>query len=312
MTEIDDEVGHELPEGAARCGIAALVGRPNVGKSTLLNALLGQKVSIVSPRPQTTRTRIHGVLTRPGMQIIFADLPGIHSKQPRAINRYMNRTALASLADSDVNLFVIEALRWTEEDERALEELRAAKRPILLLINKVDRAQPKERLLPFIAEISQKADFAEVVPLSALKRKNIERLPATIARYLPESPLLYPPDQLTDASDRFMAAEIIREKLTRRLQEEVPYGLVVEIEGMGEAEDEPGKLVIQAVIWVERTGHKAIVIGKGGELLKEIGTAARLDLKRHFGRPVHLELWVKVREGWSDDENALRKFGFET
>jgi GTP-binding protein Era len=312
MTEIDDEVGHELPEGAARCGIAALVGRPNVGKSTLLNALLGQKVSIVSPRPQTTRTRIHGVLTRPGMQIIFADLPGIHSKQPRAINRYMNRTALASLADSDVNLFVIEALRWTDEDERALAELRAAKRPILLLINKVDRAQPKERLLPFIAEISQKADFAEVVPLSALKRKNIERLPATIARYLPESPLLYPPDQLTDASDRFMAAEIIREKLTRRLQEEVPYGLVVEIEGMGEAEDEPGKLVIQAVIWVERTGHKAIVIGKGGELLKEIGTAARLDLKRHFGRPVHLELWVKVREGWSDDENALRKFGFET
>jgi len=246
------------------------------------------------------------------MQIIFADLPGIHSKQPKAINRYMNRTALASLADSDVNLFVIEALRWTDEDERALEELRAAKRPILLLINKVDRAQPKERLLPFIAEISQKADFAEVVPLSALKRKNIERLPATIARYLPESPLLYPPDQLTDASDRFMAAEIVREKLTRRLQEEVPYGLVVEIEGMGEAEDEPGKLVIQAVIWVERTGHKAIVIGKGGELLKEIGTAARLDLKRHFGRPVHLELWVKVREGWSDDENALRKFGFET
>jgi GTP-binding protein Era len=312
MTDTDAEAGHELPGSLARCGIAALVGRPNVGKSTLLNALLGQKVSIVSPRPQTTRTRIHGVLTRPGMQIIFADLPGIHSKQPKAINRYMNRMALASLADSDVNLFVIEALRWTDEDQRALDELRAAQRPILLLINKADRAKRKDRLLPFIAEIAQKADFAEVVPLSALKRDNIERLPALIARYLPESPLLYPPDQLTDASDRFMAAEIVREKLTRRLQEEVPYGLVVEVEGMGEAEDEPGKLVIQAVIWVERTGHKAIVIGKGGELLKEIGTAARLDLKRHFGRPVHLELWVKVREGWSDDENALRKFGFET
>jgi GTP-binding protein Era len=312
MTDIDDEAGEALPEGAARCGIAALVGRPNVGKSTLLNALLGQKVSIVSPRPQTTRTRIHGVLTRPGLQIIFADLPGIHSKQPKAINRYMNRMALASLADADVNLFVIEALRWTDEDERALAELRAAGRPILLLINKVDRAHPKDRLLPFIAELSKKAGFAEVVPLSALKRDNIERLPATIAKYLPESPLLYPPDQLTDASDRFMAAEIIREKLTRRLQEEVPYGLVVEVEGMGEAEDEPGKLVIQAVVWVERTGQKAIVIGKGGELLKEVGTAARLDLKRHFGKPVHLELWVKVREGWSDDENALRKFGFET
>jgi GTP-binding protein Era len=298
--------------GAARCGIAALVGRPNVGKSTLLNALLGSKVSIVSPKPQTTRTRIHGVLTRPGLQIVFADLPGIHTKQPRAINRYMNRTALSSLADSDVNLFVIEALRWTDEDERALGELRQAGRPILLIINKVDRAKPKERLLPFIDEIVRKADFAEVVPLSALKRNNLERLPDVIGRYLPESPQLYPPDQLTDVSDRFMAAEIVREKLTRRLQEEVPYGLVVEIEGMGEAEDEPGKLVIQAVIWVERTGQKAIVIGKGGELLKEVGRAARLELRHHFGKPVHLELWVKVREGWSDDESALRSFGFET
>ena len=312
MTDIDDEAGPDVPEGEARCGIAALVGRPNVGKSTLLNALLGQKVSIVSPRPQTTRTRIHGVLTRPGMQIIFADLPGIHSKQPKAINRYMNRMALSSLADSDVNLFVIEALRWTDEDERALGELRQAGRPIVLVINKVDRAKPKERLLPFIDEIVRKADFAEVVPLSALKRNNIERLPDVIARYLPESPQLYPPDQLTDVSERFMAAEIVREKLTRRLQEEVPYGLVVEIEGMGEAEDEPGKLVIQAVIWVERTGQKAIVIGKGGELLKEVGRAARLELRHHFGKPVHLELWVKVREGWTDDESALRSFGFET
>ena len=294
------------------CGFAALVGRPNVGKSTLLNALLGRKVSIVSPKPQTTRNRIHGVMTRPGMQIVFVDLPGIHAKQPRAINRYMNRTALASLADSDVNLFLIEALRWTEEDERALARLVEAGRPILLIINKVDRARPKERLLPFIAEITQKAAFGEVVPLSALKRSNLEKLPDIIAQYLPESPLLFPADQVTDVSDPFMAAEIVREKLTRRLQDELPYGLVVEVEGIGEAEDEPGKLVVQAVIWVERTGQKAIVIGKGGELLKEIGTAARLDLKRHFGKPVHLELWVKVREGWLDDENALRKFGFET
>ena len=297
--------------GLARCGFAALVGRPNVGKSTLLNALLGRKISIVSPKPQTTRTRIHGVLTRPGMQIIFADLPGIHTRQPRAINRYMNRTALASLADSDVNLFVIEALRWTDEDERALAELRQAGRPILLIINKVDRAKPKGRLLPFIDEIVRKASFAEVVPLSALKRNNIERLPEVIARYLPESPLLYPPEQLTDVTDRFMAAEIVREKLTRRLQEEVPYGLAVEVEGIGEAEDEPGKLIVQAVIWVERTGQKAIVIGKGGELLKEVGRAARLELRQHFGQPVHLVLWVKVREGWSDDENALRSFGFD-
>jgi GTP-binding protein Era len=295
-----------------RAGIAALVGRPNVGKSTLLNALLGRKISIVSPRPQTTRTRIHGVLTRPGLQIVFADLPGIHSKQPRAINRYMNRTALSSLADADVNLFVIEALRWTEEDEGVLEQLRRAGRPVLLIVNKADRARPRDRLLPFIAEVSARAEFAEVVPVSALKRSNLERLPEAIGRHLPESAQLYPPEQITDASDRFMAAEVVREKLMLRLQDELPYGLMVEIEGLGEAEDEPGKLVVQAVIWVERTGQKAIVIGKGGELLKEVGRAARLELKSYFGRPVHLVLWVKVREGWSDDERALRRFGFET
>jgi GTP-binding protein Era len=160
--------------------------------------------------------------------------------------------------------------------------------------------------------MTARAEFAEVLPLSALKHKNLERLPEVIGRYLPESPQLYPADQLTDVSDRFMAAEIVREKLTRRLQEELPYGLFVEVEGMGEAEDEPGKLVVQAVIWVERTGQKPIVIGKGGELLKEVGRAARIELRQHFGRPVHLELWVKVREGWSDDDSVLRRFGFET
>jgi GTP-binding protein Era len=296
---------------AMRCGIAALVGRPNVGKSTLLNTLLGRKISIVSPKPQTTRNRIHGVLSKPAYQIIFADLPGLHGHQRRAINRFMNRTALASLADADVNVLVVEALRWTDEDERALAAVKSADRPIVLVINKVDRVQPKSRLLPFIAQVSARAAFADVVPLSALKRKNLESLPELIARHLPESPRLYPPEQLTDATDRFMAAEIVREKLTLRLQEELPYGIVVDIENLGPAEDEPDKLLVHAVIWVERTGQKAIVIGKGGELLKEVGRAARLELNRHFGRPVHLELWVKVKEDWSDDAAALRRFGFE-
>jgi GTP-binding protein Era len=299
-------------EPLLRCGFAALAGRPNVGKSTLLNALLGQKVSIVSPKPQTTRTRINGVLNRPGLQIVFVDLPGIHAKQTRAMNRYMNRTAISSLSDVDVNLFVVEALRWTDEDQRVLDELQQAGLPILLLINKVDRAQPRERLLPYIQEVTQKAQFVEVVPISATRPTSLEKLPEIIAKYLPESPRMYPEEHVTDSPDRFMAAELIREKLMLRLQEELPYGLVVEIEGMGPSEDEPGKLVVQAVIWVERAGQKAIVIGKGGELLKEIGRQSRLDLNRHFGQKVHLELWVKVKEGWSDDENAMRKFGYET
>ena len=295
-----------------RCGFAALAGRPNVGKSTLLNTLLGRKVSIVSPKPQTTRTRIHGVLNQPGRQIVFVDLPGIHAQQKRAMNRYMNRTAISSLADVDVNLFVVEALRWTDEDERVLAALQQAGLPVLLLINKVDRAQPRVRLLPYIEEISRKAGFAEVVPISATRPASLERLPEIIARHLPEQPRIFPEEQVTDSPDHFMAAELIREKLMLRLQEELPYGLVVQIEGMGDSEDEPGKLVVQAVIWVERAGQKAIVIGKGGELLKEVGRAARLDLNRHFGQKVHLELWVKVKEGWSDDENAMRKFGYES
>jgi GTP-binding protein Era len=295
-----------------RCGFAALVGRPNVGKSTLLNALLGRKVSIVSPKPQTTRTRIHGVLTQPGRQIVFVDLPGIHALSRRAMNRYMNRTAIASLTDVDVNLFLVEALRWTDEDERVLAELTQAGLPILLLINKVDRAQPRERLLPYIEDLSRKAPFAEIVPISATRPASLEHLPGIIARHLPEQPRIFPEDQLTDSPDQFMAAELIREKLMLRLQEELPYGLVVQIEGMGDSEDEPGKLFVRAVIWVERAGQKAIVIGKGGELLKTVGRQARLDLKDYFGRPVHLELWVKVKEGWSDDENAMRKFGYES
>lgn len=311
-SNLDAPTQESAAAGPLRCGFAALVGRPNVGKSTLLNALLGQKISIVSPKPQTTRNRIQGVLTQPGMQIVFVDLPGIHANQPKAINRYMNRTALSSLADSDVNLFLVEAARWTDEDERVLAELKAAGRPILLLINKVDRVHPKERLFPFLEELAKKADFVEVVPISATRGSNLARLPEIIARHLPEAEQLFPDDQVTDATERFMVAEIVREKLMLRLQEELPYGLVVEIEGMGDSEDEPGKIVVQAVIWVERTSQKAIVIGKAGERLKEIGRLARLDMNKLLGKHVHLVLWVKVKEGWSDDESALRKFGLES
>jgi GTP-binding protein Era len=312
MTDQPDLPSPAVDPPLVRCGFAALAGRPNVGKSTLLNTLLGRKVSIVSPKPQTTRTRIHGVLNRPGMQIAFVDLPGIHVKQTRAMNRYMNRTAISSLSDVDLNLFVVEALRWTEEDERVLEALKQAGLPVVLLINKVDRAHPKERLLPFIEQLSAKADFADIVPISATREATLARLPELIARHLPEQPRIFPEDQVTDSPDHFMAAELIREKLMLRLQEELPYGLVVEIEGMGDSEDEPGKLVVQAVIWVERAGQKAIVIGKGGDLLKTVGRQARLDLNEYFGKPVHLELWVKVKEGWSDDENAMRKFGYDS
>ena len=295
----------------ARCGFAALVGRPNVGKSTLLNALLGRKLSIVTPKPQTTRHRVHGVLTRPGMQIVFVDLPGIHSTERRALNRALNRTAASSLADADVNLFLIEALRFDDEDQKVLQRLVAAGRPIILLINKVDRVHPRERLLGFIDEMRQRAGYAEIVPLSALKRENLERLPELIATFLPEGPLLYPPGQVTDVDDRFLAAEVVREKLMLLLREEIPYGLMVEIERFAPDEEDPARLLVNAIVWVEREGQKAIVIGKGGEMLKRVGSSARIDLKRMFARPVHLELWVKVKEDWPDNVPALKRLGYD-
>ena len=291
-----------------RCGFAAIVGRPNVGKSTLLNALLGRKISIVSPKPQTTRHRILGILTRPEAQVIFVDTPGLHAGARRAMNRHMNRAALASLQDADVNVFVVEALRWMDEDQRVLDELVKQERPIILVLNKADKVFPKERLLPFIEELGRRAKFAEIVPLSALKRSNLEQLPTTIAGYLPESPAHFPDDQVTDRSDEFQAAEIVREKLTLRLRQELPYGLTVVLE---QFKEEDGRLLINAVIWVERSGQKAIVIGNGGEQLKEVGRAARLEMVELFKRPVHLELWVKVKENWSDNEIALRQLGYE-
>jgi len=297
------------PAANFHCGFAAIVGRPNVGKSTLLNALLKRKVSIVSPKPQTTRHRILGILTTPSAQIIFVDTPGLHAGGGRAMNRHMNRAALNSLNDADVNLFVVEALRWMDEDQRVLEQLVQRGLPIVLVVNKVDKVFPKERLLPYIEEISKRALFAEIVPMSGLKGSNVDGLPDTLARYLPESPPHFPLDQVTDRSDQFQASEIVREKLTWRLHQELPYGLTVGIERF---EEEEGRLMVNAVIWVERAGQKAIVIGQGGEQLKEVGRSARLEMNEIFKRPVHLELWVKVKENWSDNENALRQLGYES
>jgi GTP-binding protein Era len=304
-----NESSEPMRQAGYRCGFAAIVGRPNVGKSTLLNALLKRKISIVSPKPQTTRHRILGILTNDAAQIIFVDTPGLHSGARRAMNRHMNRAALASLSEADVNLFVVEALRWLDEDQKVLDELVRRGQPIIAVVNKVDKVFPKEKLLPFLDELSRRANFAEIVPLSGLKGSGVADLPALIAKYLPESPPHFPPDQVTDRSEQFLASEIIREKLTWRLRQELPYGLTVEIERF---EEQDGRLLVNAVIWVERTGQKAIVIGQGGEQLKEVGRAARLEMNELFGRPVHLELWVKVKENWSDNEHALRQLGYES
>jgi GTP-binding protein Era len=293
---------------AHRAGFAALVGRPNVGKSTLLNRLLEAKLAIVTPKPQTTRHRILGILNRPDYQIAFVDTPGLQDRHTRALNRAMNRTAAASLEDSDVVVFVIEALSFTREDESVLARVKKSGRPAVLVVNKADHAQPRSRLLPFLNEVSRRHDFAAIVPLSALKGQNTDSLPKAVAALLPESPPLFPPEQITDRSPRWRAGELIREKLMLRLAEELPYGLAVEIERFETAED--GRLEVDAVIWVERPGHKAIVIGKGGELLKTIGRAARLALNRELGTRVHLGLWVKVRENWADDAKAVSAFGY--
>jgi GTP-binding protein Era len=293
-----------------RCGFAALIGRPNVGKSTLLNALIGSKVSIVTPRPQTTRHRVLGLVNLPDAQIAFVDTPGLHLKEGRALNRAMNRTAAAAALDADLILFVVEALRFGEEDELALARAKEAGRPVIAVVNKVDKARPREKLLPYLAQLAGRHDFVEVVPVSALDATDAQRLLAVIARHLPESPPLFPPEQVTDRGQNFRIAEIIREKLTLELTDELPYGIAVEVEGTGEEED--GQLVVSAVIWVDRQGHKPIVIGARGERLKRIGSAARRELNALLGRRLHLNLWVKVREDWADDALALRQLGMES
>jgi len=291
-----------------RAGFVALVGRPNVGKSTLLNALVGEKLSIVTPRPQTTRHRILGLVNLPQAQIAFVDTPGLHRGARRALNRAMNRTAASALADADLVLLVVEALRWTDEDQLALERVKEGGRPCIAAVNKMDRVHPRERALPWVAELAARHAFVEIVPCSARDADNLDRLREMIVAQLPHSPPLFPPEQLTDRDSAFRITETIREKLTLELNQEVPYGIAVAIERMVEQD---GQLVVSAVIWVDREGQKPIVIGEGGERLKRIGRAARIELNRLLDRRLHLELWVKVREDWADNAQALQALGLE-
>lgn len=298
-----------------RAGLIGLTGRPNVGKSTLLNALVGRKVSIVTHKPQTTRHRIMGVRHEPGHQFVFVDTPGIHLNAKRALNRTLNRSAKAILDDVDIIVFVIEALRFTDEDDNVLRQLRGRDN-VILAVNKVDQVKDKEELLPFLTDMAARMAFAAIVPLSALKSKSFEPLLGELRQRLPESPPFFPAEQDTDRGPQFMIAEIVREKLMERLHEELPYSLTVtvdqyvdeppKVEGRGD-----GLLRIGATIWVERGGQKSIVIGAGGSMLKQVGRAAREELEVRFGRKIFLELWVKLREAWADDPRQLRQLGID-
>lgn len=296
-------------EPAFRSGFVAVVGRPNVGKSTLINMLVGSKISIVTPRPQTTRHRILGIRNEPHAQIVFVDTPGLHSEARKAMNRLMNRAADSAIADAELILFVTEANRWTSEDERALQRVAAAATcPVIAVVNKVDKVHPKEELLPVMAATAERFPFAEVIPVSALGNQNLDRLVAVIPGYLQESPPLFPQTAVSDRSESFRAAELIREKLTLALHQEVPYGLTVQTERFDRGAD---RLTVGALILVERESQKGIVVGKGGALLKRAGRAARLELKQQYGVPVHLDLWVKVRENWADSEEQLLRLGYD-
>ncbi len=290
-----------------RAGRVAVIGRPNVGKSTLVNALVGTKISIVSPKAQTTRHRLLGIATFADGQLLLVDTPGIHGKQKNAINRYMNRAARGAVEDVQAAMLVIEAGRWSEDDALAYAALREAKLPCVLVVNKVDKFADKTALLPFIAEVTREREFVAVHPVSALKNTGNEALVKTLVSLMPESEPLYGDDEITDRSERFLAGELVREQLMLRLGEELPYSATVEIERF----EEDGELLrIAAVVWVEREGQKPIVIGKGGERLRGISTGARVGMEKLFGRKVFLDTWCRVREGWSDDEAALRRFGY--
>lgn len=297
-----------MPETARHCGYVAIVGRPNVGKSTLLNHILGQKISITSRKPQTTRHRVLGIKTEGPNQVVFVDTPGLHKGGGKAINRYMNRAASSAITDVDVVVMVVDRTAWTDEDEMVLEHVLAGPAPVILAVNKVDLLDDKAVLLPHLQFLSEQAEFKAILPISALNQHNIDELESTIAEGLPESQHFFPEDQVTDRSQRFMAAEMVREKIMRQLGEELPYAITVEIE---EFQQKGETLHIAARIFVERDGQKRILIGKGGSRLRSIGAEARRDMEALFESKVMLRLWVKVKSGWSDDERALRSLGYE-
>ncbi|MFT7186251.1 MAG: GTP-binding protein Era [Pseudohongiellaceae bacterium] len=291
-----------------RCGYVAIIGRPNVGKSTLLNRILGQKISITSKKPQTTRHQILGIKTQEDAQVVYVDTPGLHLKEHKAINRYMNKAASDSLKHVDVIVFVVDRTRWTDEDQFVLDKVKFAKAPVILVMNKVDQTQSKNDLLPHIQVLSEKHAFTEIIPISATKGLNVPELEKLIDGFLPKNIHYFPEDQVTDRSQRFLASELVREKIMRQLGDELPYSVTVEIEEFKQVKH---ILHISALILVERNGQKKIVIGDKGEQIKIIGRDARKDMEQLFDSKVMLNLWVKVKRGWSDDERALKSLGYD-
>ncbi|WP_201556700.1 GTPase Era [Psychrobacter sp. 72-O-c] len=311
--------GHTSVDEDFKAGYVAIVGRPNVGKSTLMNHLLGQKLSITSRKPQTTRHRIHGILSNDEMQAVFVDTPGIHRNEVRAINERMNKAAVSALVDVDLVLFVVDSDQWRDDDLLVLQKLGDTELTVVLVINKADTLKDKGSILPLIETFSDSFDFADIVPVSALKSQNLDRLQEVIASHLPKAAPIYDTEQITDRSERFLASEIIREKIMRSAGDEVPYDLTVQID---EFKDEAAHMdpktgrprkactFIDATIFVERSGQKAIVIGEKGQRIKQVGIDSRKDMEQLFDKKVMLTLWVKVKRGWSDDERALTSLGY--
>lgn len=297
-----------MTEEETRCGYVAVVGRPNVGKSTLVNHILGQKLAITSRKPQTTRHNMLGIKTEGAVQAVYVDTPGLHKGGQTALNRFMNRSALTALKDIDVAIFVVDRMRWTDEDEMVFERIQHLTCPLIIAVNKADRLEDKSQLLAHLEWLAGKLPNAQIVPVSALHGHNLDTLERLVAEYLPESEHFFPEDQITDRSSRFLAAELVREKIMRQLGAELPYQITVEIE---EFKQEGRILHIHALILVERDGQKKIIIGDKGERIKRIGQEARKDMETLFDSKIMLNLWVKVKSGWSDDERALRSLGYQ-